>query len=306
MQIGQTIVNVGPITNFSASYGGNQEDYHTNNAMNIAVQQFQPLQIHSQNREHRSSMQPQAQAGDMNLSSVPSPIQEHNASSGTSSELGNTFFKKIDDLPDSGRSAGHLPNKTIERRNFSRNVINTRPSVHCRSICRQNTALPLKGEQFPQNHRKTVDINLVIIILIYSQLESFYAEQLRIHPSEVANAADARHCHTKKTHCTDVQCKNRVDTLKKKFKIEKAKIAESSGTTSSWPFFSHLDVLIGSSFNKQQQKFMPSSIPLASQSTSSLSLLSPPMAVPLPFTKFLSAMFPTSVFISVTATINCG
>ncbi|CAI9761677.1 unnamed protein product [Fraxinus pennsylvanica] len=86
MQIGQTIANGGPITNFPASYGGIQEDYPTSNVMNIAVQQFQQLQIHSQNQEQRSSMQPQAQARDMNLSSVPSPIQGHNASPGTSSE----------------------------------------------------------------------------------------------------------------------------------------------------------------------------------------------------------------------------
>ncbi|KAL2494696.1 sequence-specific DNA binding transcription factor [Forsythia ovata] len=113
---------------------------------------------------------------------------------------------------------------------------------------------------------------------------------------EVADAVNARHGHTKKTHRTDGQCKNRIDTLKKKLKIEKAKIAESNGTlTSSWPFFSRLDVLIGSNFNKQQQKFMTSPIPLVSQSTPPLSLPSPPMAVPLPFRKLPSAMFPTAI-----------
>ncbi|CAA2997027.1 trihelix transcription factor ASIL2-like isoform X2 [Olea europaea var. sylvestris] len=112
---------------------------------------------------------------------------------------------------------------------------------------------------------------------------------------EVADAVNARHGHTKKTHRTDVQCKNRIDTLKKKYKIEKAKIAESNGNlTSSWPFFSRLDVLIGSNFNKQQ-KFTPSPIPLVSQSTPSLPLPSPPMAVPLPFRNLPSAMFPTAI-----------
>ncbi|KAK4386550.1 Trihelix transcription factor ASIL2 [Sesamum angolense] len=105
---------------------------------------------------------------------------------------------------------------------------------------------------------------------------------------EVADAVNARHGHTKKTRRTDVQCKNRIDTLKKKYKIEKAKISESNGTlTSSWPFFSRLELLIGSNLNKNQNKLTPSAAtPLASsQSTPPLSLPSPPMAVPLPYRK---------------------
>jgi hypothetical protein len=37
---------------------------------------------------------------------------------------------------------------------------------------------------------------------------------------DVADAVNALHGHTKKTHRTDVQCKNRIDTIKKKYKIE--------------------------------------------------------------------------------------
>lgn len=44
---------------------------------------------------------------------------------------------------------------------------------------------------------------------------------------EVADAVNARHGHSKKTHRTDVQCKNRIDTVKKKYKIEKARISPS-------------------------------------------------------------------------------
>ncbi|KAK4394976.1 Trihelix transcription factor ASIL2 [Sesamum angolense] len=39
-------------------------------------------------------------------------------------------------------------------------------------------------------------------------------------------------------------CKNRIDTVKKKYKIEKAKIA-SGGAPSKWRFFDKLDELIG-------------------------------------------------------------
>nr|GMD04476.1 trihelix transcription factor ASIL2-like [Ipomoea batatas] len=66
---------------------------------------------------------------------------------------------------------------------------------------------------------------------------------------DVADAVNELHGHTKKGRRTDVQCKNRIDTLKKKYKAEKAKIVESDGTltASTWPFFSRLDVLIGNS-----------------------------------------------------------
>ncbi|KAI8012676.1 Transcription factor RF2a [Camellia lanceoleosa] len=36
---------------------------------------------------------------------------------------------------------------------------------------------------------------------------------------QVADAVNLRHGHTKKTRRTDVQCKNRIDTLKKKYKF---------------------------------------------------------------------------------------
>ncbi|KAF5183140.1 trihelix transcription factor ASIL2-like [Thalictrum thalictroides] len=66
------------------------------------------------------------------------------------------------------------------------------------------------------------------------------------HWQEVADAVNARHGAIKKTRRTDVQCKNRIDTLKKKYKVEKAKILASSGTfISKWPFYSRLDMLIG-------------------------------------------------------------
>ncbi|CAI9087276.1 OLC1v1021311C1 [Oldenlandia corymbosa var. corymbosa] len=98
---------------------------------------------------------------------------------------------------------------------------------------------------------------------------------------EVADAVNALHGHTKKTRRTDVQCKNRIDTLKKKYKIEKAKIAESNGTlTSSWPFYSRLETLIGPNLKNQNHKGSP----LVNSSpyyTSPMSIQSPPMGIPL-------------------------
>ncbi|CAL5342731.1 unnamed protein product [Camellia sinensis] len=70
------------------------------------------------------------------------------------------------------------------------------------------------------------------------------------HWQDVADAVNAVHGHVKKARRTDVQCKNRIDTLKKRYKIEKARVSDSNsgGYTSQWPFFSRLDSLIGSSY----------------------------------------------------------
>ncbi|KAJ9545636.1 hypothetical protein OSB04_025343 [Centaurea solstitialis] len=48
---------------------------------------------------------------------------------------------------------------------------------------------------------------------------------------------------------TDVQCKNRIDTLKKKYKLEKSK-----ATPSKWPFFHRLDGLIGAANSVTRKK----------------------------------------------------
>ncbi|XP_022148076.1 trihelix transcription factor ASIL1 isoform X1 [Momordica charantia] len=68
------------------------------------------------------------------------------------------------------------------------------------------------------------------------------------HWQEVAEAVNSRHGHDRKSLRTNIQCQNRIDTLKKKYKIEKARSLESGGSyVCAWPFFSCLDDLIGNS-----------------------------------------------------------
>ncbi|XVE88921.1 hypothetical protein DITRI_Ditri19aG0108800 [Diplodiscus trichospermus] len=43
---------------------------------------------------------------------------------------------------------------------------------------------------------------------------------------------------------TDTQCRNRLDTLKKKYKKEKAMLAETGVTTSKWVYFKKMDMLM--------------------------------------------------------------
>ncbi|XWS11900.1 hypothetical protein CRYUN_Cryun37aG0044500 [Craigia yunnanensis] len=43
---------------------------------------------------------------------------------------------------------------------------------------------------------------------------------------------------------TDTQCRNRLDTLKKKYKKEKAMLAETGATTSNWVYFKKMDMLM--------------------------------------------------------------
>ncbi|KAF7843323.1 trihelix transcription factor ASIL1-like [Senna tora] len=45
---------------------------------------------------------------------------------------------------------------------------------------------------------------------------------------------------------TDTQCRNRLDTLKKKYKKEKTKLAEVGGGTSKWVYFNRMDKLMSS------------------------------------------------------------
>lgn len=71
------------------------------------------------------------------------------------------------------------------------------------------------------------------------------------HWQEVADAVNALHATSAKLRRSDVQCKNRIDTTKKKYKIEKSKIVQSNGRyASTWPHFQSLDSLIGDSFSK--------------------------------------------------------
>ncbi|PSS18133.1 Trihelix transcription factor [Actinidia chinensis var. chinensis] len=63
------------------------------------------------------------------------------------------------------------------------------------------------------------------------------------HWKEVADIVSSREDYTKPPK-TDIQCKNRIDTVKKKYKVENSKIAAGGGP-SKWPFFERLDHLIG-------------------------------------------------------------
>ncbi|PIA42194.1 hypothetical protein AQUCO_02100219v1 [Aquilegia coerulea] len=109
------------------------------------------------------------------------------------------------------------------------------------------------------------------------------------HWQEVADAVNDRHGSSiKKARRTDVQCKNRIDTLKKKYKVEKAKILASSGTfISKWPFYSRLDMLIGpNGSNKKQQQHLAlpaPPLPPPPPQLMSPSSNSPPLALPLPY-----------------------
>ncbi|KAJ0250500.1 Trihelix transcription factor ASIL1 [Hirschfeldia incana] len=69
--------------------------------------------------------------------------------------------------------------------------------------------------------------------------------------AEVVN--ESRQCKYLKT---DVQCKNRIDTVKKKYKLEKAKIASGDGP-SKWVFFKKLEALIGGGNNAKAQAHAP-------------------------------------------------
>ncbi|KAI3961399.1 hypothetical protein MKX01_004068 [Papaver californicum] len=100
------------------------------------------------------------------------------------------------------------------------------------------------------------------------------------HWQLVADTVNNRHANNNSTtnnnnrkslRRSDVQCKNRIDTLKKKYKLEKARVLSSNGTyKSNWPLYHQLDVLIGNSV--QSKKMMI----ISAQSSQP----SPPLALP--------------------------
>lgn len=57
---------------------------------------------------------------------------------------------------------------------------------------------------------------------------------------EIADAVNSRPCDARRPPRTDLQCRNRVDTLKKKYKIERNKCRASD-----WIFFKRMDFLLG-------------------------------------------------------------
>ncbi|GLT68342.1 hypothetical protein SLA2020_405860 [Shorea laevis] len=99
---------------------------------------------------------------------------------------------------------------------------------------------------------------------------------------DVADVVNALHGHTKKTHRSDVQCKNRIDTIKKKYKVEKARVTSNGTLTSSWPFFDRMDSLVGPNYASKKpspsRKLSPKPSPRLSPRISG----SPPVALPLP------------------------
>ncbi|XP_031504257.1 trihelix transcription factor ENAP1-like isoform X2 [Nymphaea colorata] len=65
------------------------------------------------------------------------------------------------------------------------------------------------------------------------------------HWQEVADAVNAMP-GAARARKTDVQCKNRIDTLKKKYKAEKARVLATNGAfVSKWPYYDRIDDLIG-------------------------------------------------------------
>lgn len=107
---------------------------------------------------------------------------------------------------------------------------------------------------------------------------------------EVADAVNSRRGASarRRPPRTDVQCKNRVDTLKKKYKAERARNAPSG-----WSFYPELDRLVGPTLSASASKSRPSpslapqfAIPLhppaARNHLSPSPSPPPPMALPLP------------------------
>ncbi|KAE8709054.1 DEAD-box ATP-dependent RNA helicase 56 [Hibiscus syriacus] len=97
------------------------------------------------------------------------------------------------------------------------------------------------------------------------------------HWKEVADIVSSREGYAK-TPKKDIQCKNRIDTVKKKYKLEKAKVAAGNGP-SKWVFYEKLDQLIGPSAKIPSNTASPASAGGCSGSADFLSKV--PMGIPV-------------------------
>ncbi|CAA6665622.1 unnamed protein product [Spirodela intermedia] len=85
----------------------------------------------------------------------------------------------------------------------------------------------------------------------------------RKHWQEVADVINSRRTDVPRPARSDIQCKNRIDTLKKKYKMERIRIRSGDGKAASlWPFYDRLDFLIGASSPSLRR--VPPSRPTAS------------------------------------------
>jgi hypothetical protein len=90
--------------------------------------------------------------------------------------------------------------------------------------------------------------------------QKFNRKSLRqYHWKEIAKAVNHRCGYSRKSLRTYVQCKNRIDALKKKYEIEKARVSENDFSDNddddAFPFFDKLDSLIGDTL--QTKKVSP-------------------------------------------------
>ncbi|KAK8960109.1 hypothetical protein KSP40_PGU007103 [Platanthera guangdongensis] len=87
---------------------------------------------------------------------------------------------------------------------------------------------------------------------------------------DVGDSVNARQDAAGKPRKTSGQCKNRIDTLKKKYKLEKSKPGPST-----WPLLSRLDLLVGTSPDSSSKK-KPISIRVKQLNPNSTSGTPPP------------------------------
>lgn len=118
------------------------------------------------------------------------------------------------------------------------------PSSNCLTL-----ALPIQNQKTPGSGGGREDCwsegATAVLIDAWGEryLELSRGNLKQKHWKDVADIVSSREDYAK-TPKTDIQCKNRIDTVKKKYKVEKAKIASGAGP-SKWRFFDKLDELIG-------------------------------------------------------------
>ncbi|KAF5178290.1 Trihelix transcription factor asil2 [Thalictrum thalictroides] len=108
------------------------------------------------------------------------------------------------------------------------------------------TLMPLKRPSTLQTHREDCWSEEDSCTLVEAwgdrYIELNHGNLRQKHWQQVADTVNSY----RKIPRTDIQCKNRIDTLKKRYKLERSKILASNGKlNSNWPLYNRLHSLIG-------------------------------------------------------------
>lgn len=144
--------------------------------------------------------------------------------------------------PSSQIRSAHLPKSDPDCQTFAFKLAHKGSSAAPSSSRNDAALVPFKSSEQEKQHRDDwTEVATLILLEIWGN--KFLALGRRsLRQKDWTDVAE-QVARLGKAVKTDVQCRNRIDTLKKKYKHEKQKL-ESGGNCSKWPYYENMDALL--------------------------------------------------------------